>query len=91
MLLDLVRAGIENDFERVVFPEYPEVREVKRELERGGARYALLSGSGSAVYGLFTTAESAQAAAQKLASNGTVTLAGTTLTRPEYWSGIFDV
>ena len=28
-LLDLVRAGIENDFERVVFPEHPELREVE--------------------------------------------------------------
>ena len=41
-LLDLVRTGIENDFERVVFPEYPELREVKRVLEREGARYASL-------------------------------------------------
>ena len=41
-LLDLVRAGIENDFERVVFPEYPELREVKRVLEREGAQYASL-------------------------------------------------
>jgi 4-diphosphocytidyl-2-C-methyl-D-erythritol kinase len=89
MLLDLVRAGIENDFERVVFPEHPEVREVKRGLERAGARYALLSGSGSAVYGLFATVESAQAAAQKLAGSGVVALAGTTLTRPEYWRGMF--
>jgi 4-diphosphocytidyl-2-C-methyl-D-erythritol kinase len=89
MLLDLVRAGIENDFERVIFPEHPEVREVKRELERAGARYALLSGSGSTVYGLFATVESAQAAAQKLAASGVVALAGTTLTRPEYWRGIF--
>jgi 4-diphosphocytidyl-2-C-methyl-D-erythritol kinase len=91
MLLDLVRAGIENDFERVVFPEHPEVREVKRQLERLGARYALLSGSGSAVYGLFPAPESAQDAAQKLASNGTAALAGGTLMRQEYWRGIFDV
>ena len=48
-LLDLVRAGIENDFERVVFPKHPELREVKRGLEREGAKFASLSGSGSCV------------------------------------------
>ena len=44
LLLDLVRAGIENDFESVVFPQCPELREVKRVLEREGAKYASLSG-----------------------------------------------
>ena len=31
-LLALVRTGIENDFEEVVFPQYPSLRETKRQL-----------------------------------------------------------
>ena len=85
-LLDLVRAGIENDFERVVFPEYPDLREVKRVLEREDARYASLSGSGSALYGLFGSGEEAQAAAVRLRALGHAAVATTTLTREEYWN-----
>lgn len=88
-LLDLVRAGIENDFERVVFPKHPELREVKRALERAGARYASLSGSGSTVYGLFDTAEAAQAAAAKLTASGTVAWAASTMDRRQYWADLF--
>ncbi len=84
-LLDLVRAGIENDFERVVFPEYPDLREVKRVLLREGARYASLSGSGSTLYGLFGSGEEAQAAAARMSAAGHAAVATTTLTREEYW------
>jgi 4-diphosphocytidyl-2-C-methyl-D-erythritol kinase len=90
LLLDLVRAGIENDFERVVFPKHPELRDVKRVLEREGARYASLSGSGSALYGLFSSAEAAQKAADKLNEDGIKAQATRTLPRPEYWRTIFD-
>jgi 4-diphosphocytidyl-2-C-methyl-D-erythritol kinase len=89
-LLDLVRTGIENDFERVVFPKYPELREVKRVLERCGAVYASLSGSGSAIYGLFASREAAVKAAARLREDGTPAVATTTLTRQQYWNKIFD-
>jgi 4-diphosphocytidyl-2-C-methyl-D-erythritol kinase len=84
LLLDLVRAGIENDFERVVFPMYPELREVKRLLERNQSSYASLSGSGSTVYGLYPTAEKAEKAAEALRQQGVPALATSTLARAAY-------
>jgi 4-diphosphocytidyl-2-C-methyl-D-erythritol kinase len=87
-LLELVRAGIKNDFEEVVFPEYPELSEGKSALERVGARYASLSGSGSTLYGLFASKEAARAAESKLRRQGWAAQATTTLTRGAYWRGI---
>ena len=89
-LLWLVRAGITNDFEEVVFPEYPELREGKRALERAGAKYASLSGSGSTLYGLFGSKASAAGAVVRLHKQGWAAQASSTLTRQRYWRRIFD-
>lgn len=88
LLLDLVRAGIENDFERVVFPQHPELREVKRVLEREGAALASLSGSGSSLYGLFAAKTAAVKAARALERLGTRAEATTTLMRREFWKKV---
>jgi 4-diphosphocytidyl-2-C-methyl-D-erythritol kinase len=88
-LLDLVRAGIENDFERVVFPQYPELRDVKRVLEREGADYASLSGSGSTLYGLFRTRERAAQAAEHMSAEGLAAIVTETLPRNEYRAQMF--
>lgn len=43
----------ENDFESVIFSRHPQLRSLKRRLEELGANPAMLSGSGSALFGLF--------------------------------------
>jgi 4-diphosphocytidyl-2-C-methyl-D-erythritol kinase len=90
LLLDLVRTGIENDFEQVVFPQYPEMREVKRVLQASGASYASLSGSGSAIYGLFGSRAQAQLAIRRLKGHGVHGLLTSTLPRSRYWSQLWS-
>ncbi|TNF42365.1 MAG: 4-(cytidine 5'-diphospho)-2-C-methyl-D-erythritol kinase [Bacteroidetes bacterium] len=44
---------IVNDFENSVFPKYPQIAELKQFLYKMGADFASMSGSGSAVFGIF--------------------------------------
>jgi 4-diphosphocytidyl-2-C-methyl-D-erythritol kinase len=84
LLSDLVRTGIENDFEKVVFPQYPELRDVKGAVLRAGAKYASLSGSGSTLYGLFGSPGQAKLAAKRLEKQGLQAIVSRTLGRREY-------
>ena len=47
---------IHNDFEDTLFVKYPQLQEIKDDFYARGAVYASMSGSGSAVYGLFPKA-----------------------------------
>jgi 4-diphosphocytidyl-2-C-methyl-D-erythritol kinase len=59
-----------NDFEGVVFRRYPTLKEIKRRILAHGARCALLSGSGSAVFGVFDSFQEASRASGALAAQG---------------------
>ena len=48
------RNDLTNDFEESVFALYPEIGKVKDQLYKMGTTYAAMSGSGSALFGLFT-------------------------------------
>ncbi len=92
----LVRTGIsswiQNDFERVVFPQHPSLAEIKRILAATGtpeaALHASLSGSGSALFGLYLTRGDAQAAHQRLTAAGVESQITRTLPRSEYWANM---
>lgn len=44
---------LKNDFEDSIFQKYPQLNELKKEFYQRGALYASMSGSGSAVFGIF--------------------------------------
>ncbi len=92
-LLALVRTGIENDFEEVVFPHHSLLRSTKRLLmgyETGApALYAAMSGSGSALFGLYRSVEDARAAQQRVEASGVRASLTETLGHEAYWAEMF--
>jgi len=64
---EVIKAAMwQNDLEQVISARYPEIDRIKEELMALGARAALLSGSGSTVFGSFLSQEAARRAASSL-------------------------
>jgi len=61
-----LRRELTNDFEETVFRQYPEILRLKETIFSGGAEVALMSGSGSSVFGFFSSAENARTVASNL-------------------------
>jgi len=61
-----LRPLLGNDFEPVIYGAFPAVRGAARRLAQAGATGVLLSGSGSAVFGVFASVRSARAAAEAI-------------------------
>ncbi|MEQ1764645.1 MAG: 4-(cytidine 5'-diphospho)-2-C-methyl-D-erythritol kinase [Pyrinomonadaceae bacterium] len=63
---DFLRSALLNDFEPVVFAEFPEIGRANQRLIELGASRALMSGSGSSVFGIFDKEETRQTALKAL-------------------------
>jgi 4-diphosphocytidyl-2-C-methyl-D-erythritol kinase len=57
--LDYLKEFVTNDFEEIVFNEYPQIKDIKDSLYLQGAQFALMSGTGSTVYGIFSNLQKA--------------------------------
>jgi len=77
-----------NDFESAVFDRHPVLKDIQSTLLREGAQQALLSGSGSALFGRFHRQEEAVNAASRLERFGTVRVTRP-LSRLEYLRSVF--
>lgn len=74
---------LKNNLEAPATEAHPEITLCKERLKELGALGTLMCGSGSAVFGLFTTPEAAHKASEGLADIPAAVFAGRTLTRKE--------
>ena len=77
-------ALLANDFEQLIFRRFPRLAVAKRSLLRSGATAASLSGSGSALYGLFADRAKARSAARQLRKSGSRVFLARTVSRREF-------
>ena len=90
-LLPWMRDDFANDFESVIFDIHPEIRRAKELLLGAGAAAALMTGSGSSVFGVFADYESQQQALEKIECEaGWRIFPCVTVSRNEYRHAIGD-
>ncbi len=65
----LMKDTVTNDFEKHVFEIHPEIETIKKDLYSLGAEFALMSGSGSTVYGIFKDLKDAESAKKSFPTN----------------------
>lgn len=58
--IDDIYPFAKNDFEMVVFKEYPEIKSIKEKLISLGADFSLMTGTGSTVFGIFSDLQKAR-------------------------------
>jgi 4-diphosphocytidyl-2-C-methyl-D-erythritol kinase len=71
--LEEMEAELRNDFEPSVFERYPRLADIKSSMYDLGAGFSLMTGSGSAIFGLFEREEDAHEASLSFDSEGFLT------------------
>jgi len=79
--------GLENDLEETIFRFYPLIKESKRRLHDQGSELSLVSGSGSAVFGLFSDLRTARLAWRTVKADSRACLVET-WARDRYWESV---
>jgi 4-diphosphocytidyl-2-C-methyl-D-erythritol kinase len=79
-----------NDFEAVVFEQHPHLAALKKRLLRAGASVAMMTGSGSALFGLFRNRDALARAAGRFAAERTfqISLVSRARYRSIWWRGL---
>jgi len=80
-------SSLENRLEKTVFRLYPQLKAIKSLFRSSGAELSLVSGTGSAVFGLFSEKRKAEEVLRKMKSEHTSTLVET-LSRERYWRSL---
>jgi 4-diphosphocytidyl-2-C-methyl-D-erythritol kinase len=78
---------LENRLEETIFSLYPQLRAIKNLFQRLGSELALVSGTGSAIFGLFSDIDKAEKGLEELKEKYPSLLVET-LSRESYWDRV---
>ena len=83
--------SLENDLEKVVFDLYPMLKDIKKKILKKGAELAMVSGSGSSVYGIFSNELKAVEVLAEFERKNLKCMVIPTISREKYWAEIGDL
>lgn len=67
--LEDIKQSASNDFEEIVFNEYPEIKSIKEKLYSLGADFSIMTGTGSTLFGIFSNLQNAKRALDEFEKN----------------------
>lgn len=80
-------SGLDNDLEKIVLSSFPQIKAIKSLFRKWKPGLSLMSGSGSAVFGIFQQKQYAEMAFEELKRKHRVSIVET-LSREQYWNSL---